>query len=242
MRCLGKSIGSAGALASTPGTLIHTEDGLIPIEEIKPDQLVWAEDPETGERALKRVVCLFRNEKYELVHLQVKGETFTTTVGHPFFVQGNGWVAAKELVVGDKLELQDGGDAYVDAITTKQFEEPVKVYNFEVEDFHTYFVGLSCVLVHNMCAKAKKSNTGRGNKQTRLKQLADDDKLSSALRGEIKHDMIQIKRGKRSNIRVPKGYELSHWIGHEARKGYDYLHSSLSMIAQHRSHTRIFKG
>ena len=77
------------------GTLIHTEDGLVPIEEIKPDQLVWAEDPETGERALKRVVCLFRNEKYELVHLQVNGETITTTVGHPFFVQGKGWVLPK---------------------------------------------------------------------------------------------------------------------------------------------------
>ena len=86
---------------------------MVPIEEIKPDQLVWAEDPETGERALKRVVCLFRNEKYELVHLQVNGETITTTVGHPFFVQGKGWVAAKELVVGDKLELLNGEDAYL---------------------------------------------------------------------------------------------------------------------------------
>ena len=47
----------------------------------------------------------------------------------------------------------DDGEAYVDAITTKQFEEPVKVYNFEVEDFHTYFVGTGCILVHNMCAK-----------------------------------------------------------------------------------------
>ena len=52
----------------------------------------------------------------------------------------------------------DDGEAYVDAITTKQFEEPVKVYNFEVEDFHTYFVGTGCILVHNMCAKV--SNHG----------------------------------------------------------------------------------
>ena len=62
---------------------------------------------------MKRVVCLFRNEKYELVHLQVNGETITTTVGHPFFVQGKGWVTAKELVVGDKLELLNGEDAYL---------------------------------------------------------------------------------------------------------------------------------
>ena len=32
-------------------------------------------------------------------------------------------------------------------------ESPVKVYNFEVEDFHTYYVGETEVLVHNMCAK-----------------------------------------------------------------------------------------
>ena len=161
---LGGAIGGfiTGGIASkhcfVAGTLIHTEDGLVPIEEIKPDQLVWAEDPETGERALKRVVCLFRNEKYELVHLQVNGETITTTVGHPFFVQGKGWVAAKELVVGDKLKLLDGGEAYVDAIATEQCAEPVKAYNFEVEDFHTYFVGTGCILVHNMCAKV--SNHG----------------------------------------------------------------------------------
>ncbi len=28
-------------------------------------------------------------------------------------------------------------------------EEPVSVYNFQVEDFHTYFVGENCVWVHN---------------------------------------------------------------------------------------------
>ena len=30
-------------------------------------------------------------------------------------------------------------------------ESPVTVYNFEVEGFHTYFVGSTSVLVHNRC-------------------------------------------------------------------------------------------
>ncbi|MBR1751139.1 MAG: hypothetical protein IJ740_09720 [Ruminococcus sp.] len=30
-------------------------------------------------------------------------------------------------------------------------EAPIKVYNFEVEDYHTYFVGKNCVFVHNGC-------------------------------------------------------------------------------------------
>ena len=149
------------------GTLIHTEDGLVPIEEIKPDQLVWAEDPETGERALKRVVRLFRNEKFELVHLQVNGETITTTVGHPFFVQGKGWVAAKNLVVSDKLELLDGGEAYVDAIDQEKLTESVKVYNFEVEDFHTYYVGKISVLVHNVCMGSRNPKVAEAAKRGR---------------------------------------------------------------------------
>lgn len=30
-------------------------------------------------------------------------------------------------------------------------DEPIKVYNFEVEDWHTYFVSDSGILVHNLC-------------------------------------------------------------------------------------------
>ena len=119
-------------------------------------QLVWAEDPDTGERALKRVVCLFRNEKYELVHLQVNGENITCTVSHPFYVQNKGWVAAKDLHINDKLKLQNGEDAFVDEIGLEQLDTLVQVFNFEVEDFHTYFVGSNGVLVHNLCAKARR--------------------------------------------------------------------------------------
>ncbi len=38
-------------------------------------------------------------------------------------------------------------------------ESPVKVYNFEVEDFHTYFVGEEGVWVHNICGAKTSSNT-----------------------------------------------------------------------------------
>ena len=43
-------------------------------------------------------------------------------------------------------------------------DNPIKVYNFEVEDWHTYFVSGSSVLVHNTCSAAPKyisSHSGR---------------------------------------------------------------------------------
>lgn len=82
-------------------------------------------------------------------------------------MQGKGWVAAKDLKQGDKLELQSGEDAFVEAIRCEKLAEPIQVYNFEVEDFHTYFVGAGCVLVHNACSNHGKEWTSRRRKHWR---------------------------------------------------------------------------
>ena len=75
---------------------------------------------------------------------------------------------------------------------------------------------------------------GRNGKQTRLKEIAKDPKVSSALRGEIKRDINEIKRGKRKNIRVPRGYQMAHRRGFEARRGFGYEYSDLNTIAEHK--------
>lgn len=141
------------------GPLVAAEDGLCPIEEIKAGDYVWAEEPETGERALKRVVRTFLKEKDELVHIQVGGETITCTTEHPFYVQSKGWVAAQDLKPNDKLELRDGEDAFVDAVRYEKLDKPIPVFNFEVEGFHTYYVGAGCVLVHNLCKNPDHGNS-----------------------------------------------------------------------------------
>ena len=181
------------------------------------------------------MVRTFLNEKDELVHVQVGDETITCTTEHSFYVHDKGWVAAIDLKPHDQLELRNGKASFVHSIRIEKLDQPIQVYNFEVEDFHTYFVGENCVLVHNMC-----KNPGRTKKQARLRELADDDKLSSALRGEIKRDMNAIARGTRKTIRVPTGYEMAHRIGYEARNGYSYLYSDLNIIRQHRLHHKIF--
>lgn len=47
--------------------------------------------------------------------------------------------------------LQSGEYVIVEKIQHEILEFPVKVYNFEVADFHTYYVGENSVLVHNRC-------------------------------------------------------------------------------------------
>lgn len=55
---------------------------------------------------------------------------------------GYGFKEAGELQKGDKVLL----------CKLEKLEEPVKVYNFEVKDWHTYYVSELEVLVHNDCA------------------------------------------------------------------------------------------
>ena len=54
---------------------------------------------------------------------------------------------------GDVVWLKDGSTQCVDDIEIVELPEGeyVAVYNFEVADFHTYFVSDYDVLVHNKC-------------------------------------------------------------------------------------------
>ena len=154
-----KSIGSTvkmavktlakGELCFVAGTQILTENGHVPIENIKVGDYVYAENPETGEKGLKRVEQTFTNEINELIHVTVNGEEIHTTPGHPFYVVGKGWIGAEALEIGDQLVVYGGKRVAVEKVKHESLNKPVTVYNFEVEDFHTYYVGESSILVHN---------------------------------------------------------------------------------------------
>ena len=141
------------------GTLIQTADGACAIEEIEEGMLVYAADPESGELGLRRVVNTFKKTTNELIHVSVNGEEIVTTPTHPFWRPKHGWTKAVELRAGDILLTSNGEYVVVEQVQHEILEAPVEVYNFEVEDFHTYYVGASSVLVHNKC-----ENKGVGGK------------------------------------------------------------------------------
>ena len=91
-----------------------------------------------------------------LVHLTLDdGQTLTATEGHPFKT-ADGWRDAIMLKKGGKLLLK-GGDGDADAERTATIAEvrteqkTLPVYNLEVANGHTYFVGIDGELVHNAC-------------------------------------------------------------------------------------------
>lgn len=85
----------------------------------------------------------------KLVHITINGEEIITTDNHPFYVQGRGFIDAGSLLVRDKLIGVNGEDLIVEDYHIELTEESVSVYNFQVEDFHTYFVGECSAWSHN---------------------------------------------------------------------------------------------
>ena len=168
------AVSVAAEAAVTPkcfvaGTAVVTSVGLVAIEHIKPGDMVLAENEETGEIAYKEVVRTFTNTTEELTHVTIttedgQVETIDATPHHPFYVEGKGWVDACALHAGMVVWLADGTKAIVTDVVTEGLEHPVTVYNFEVTDFHTYFVGDSGILVHNTCGATGSDAPAASNK------------------------------------------------------------------------------
>ena len=133
----------------TGDTLVATENGQKRIDEIEVGEKVWSYDIFTGETELKEVVTVFVHECDEILHLHTSNDDIDTTTNHPFYVIGKGWVAAGDLTAGDEIYLIDGLTAFITGAELEKLEEPIRVYNIEVLDNHTYFVGDKAVLVHN---------------------------------------------------------------------------------------------
>ena len=150
------------------GTKIKTEDGDKNIEDIEVGDRVYSYNPETGEEGYKTVKRTFIKESDEIVHVTItnadKSESVTidATPGHPFYVVGYGFKYASELKIGDKLRSVSGDIYEVTNTEVEHFAIPIKVYNFEVEDWHTYAVSEVGVVVHN----SKVCGVSASNEQT----------------------------------------------------------------------------
>ena len=146
-----KAANSAGVKPScfVAGTLVMAVAGMVAIETIKSGDKVISTDPETMETSPKTVLETYIREVTTLVHLTVNGEEIVTTVDHPFYVKNQGFIKAGELIVGDELLDVNGNVLLVEKFNVELTDEPVTVYNFQVEGFHTYHVGCFYVLVHN---------------------------------------------------------------------------------------------
>ncbi|MCG8441252.1 MAG: HINT domain-containing protein, partial [Caulobacterales bacterium] len=73
--------------------------------------------------------------------------THEVTGNHPYWAEGRGWTQVEALRPGDQIAAADGDILTVTALAATGEMQPV--FNFEVDDHHTYFVGGDGAWVHD---------------------------------------------------------------------------------------------
>lgn len=189
----------------TAGTLVQTADGLRPIETIKLGDRVLSRDETTGETAYKEVIALHPHpgQKVYVVTVEVRladgktsRETFRTTRQHPWRTAANAWVETDKLVAGEALLTVDGKASVIVSVSKTGRVKPT--YNFEVRDFHSYFVGKSGIWVHNGCAllsvaKAVNSNMAHAVERAVEHGVSTDTKAAADALRDLSQQITKAK-------------------------------------------------
>ncbi len=131
-------------------TLVATEKGLVPIEDIKIGDRVWAYNETNQTKSLQEVTHLIRGEGNKtLTDIKLdSGEVITATANHPFWeVADHNWTEASQLTLDDILFNIQEKNTTISSL--KSYSQNAIVYNLTVANDHTYFVGVGRVLGHN---------------------------------------------------------------------------------------------
>lgn len=132
------------------GTKILTINGYKNIEDIKINDKVYSYNEKTRKIEINKVNKIFIHEDTELFKIHLDKDIISVTPNHRFYVYRNGdysWIIAKELKVTDKL--LNNQNKHINIQKIEYSKENNRVYNFEVENNHTYYVSNENVLVHN---------------------------------------------------------------------------------------------
>lgn len=166
------------------GTPVITKSGIIPIEDIAVGMEVLA-GLEDGEIAYKKVLNTYEVTSSSIVIVSTPNGSITATRTHLFFTEDRGYVTAGNLRAGDVLRNAD--NERMPVVEVEYCDTEIKVYNFEVEDFHSYFVGDDRVLVHNEC------NVQKSDKSKPLESVNYDSKQVGKKYGEHMKDYPDMK-------------------------------------------------
>lgn len=130
------------------------------------------------------------------------------------------------------LVLVNGEYVVLEKVQHEILESPITVYNFQVEDDHTYYVGESGVLVHNSCAH--KSSDWRKIRSNYWKSQPQD--VVSPWYKTSPENLARMARGK-----APIGYDGQRVVLHHVKGIANDINDFVEMGAKfHRNYHGIY--
>ncbi len=127
------------------GTLVHTLSGPRPIEELSAGDLVLSRDTATGTLRFAPVVVVYHNPPNATKRIETESGSIVATAIHRFWKAGSGWVMTRELKPGDRVRTI-AGSLVVRSVQTDSVQN---VFNLQVADSDSFFVGTEGVLAHD---------------------------------------------------------------------------------------------
>lgn len=129
------------------GTLVHTDNGLAHIEDLKVEDKVLTFNEQTQEQEYKPILVTHQRYTMQMCGLEISGnEMLRVTPEHRFYTNGE-WIEARALQVGDLLQNKHGD--YISVLNKEILPHYEKVYNISVKDNENYYVTEEGLLVHN---------------------------------------------------------------------------------------------
>jgi len=150
-----------GFCSFTAQTLVATGKGEHPIGSLHVGDKVWAYNPTTRKMELESVLHVWIHQDNDLVDLTLTtlplahqgkpasktNEVIHTNQKHPFLTVEHGFLSVREITVGMHIERANGS---VGVVTGWKVVPGTKVmYNLEVQQDHTFTVGVGQWVVHN---------------------------------------------------------------------------------------------
>ena len=148
------------------GTVVHTLSGPRPIQDLTVGDQVLTQNTRTGALDYHPVLVVHHNPPSKTFKVALGDETIISSAFHRFWKAGQGWVMARDLVVGDPIRTLNG------TVKVARIEDGqvVPVFNLDIAADADFFVGRAAALVHD--------NTLPGLRQSPFDGLASTSKDS----------------------------------------------------------------
>ena len=127
------------------GTWVWTRQGQRAVETVLPGDYVLAQDPRTGELAYKVVLAVSTPQMLMVSKVDMGETELHCAPGHVVWATGTGWQRISKLSLGQSLH----GTTTEAQVTGVGAAFKIDSYDLTVDGFHTFFVGVQGLLVHD---------------------------------------------------------------------------------------------
>lgn len=135
-----------GCASFAADTLVWAGDRSLAIQSLAPGEWVDARSDRTYLDRSQRVTRVFQRRASAYHVVETEGSRLAVTEEHPFWVQGRGWTAIRDIEVGAPLATA-GGDTLV--LANRRVDAALQVFNLTVANDASYFVGDKKLWAHN---------------------------------------------------------------------------------------------